>query len=157
VWQSRLSNAKHSAALHFLALPAGNLTHSQALAAMPIQDSTDNKMTFYLRTTDRILSTLFVFYFIYYCLMGLAFGSGTIVLFTLLGLILMVISLFVKKRSHFISTRLAGLALTSSLVYYDITHGFIQITLDILVYTPVTVFLLFAIWSAVLILRASRN
>lgn len=31
VGQIRLRKAKHSAALHFLALPAGNLTHSKAL------------------------------------------------------------------------------------------------------------------------------
>jgi hypothetical protein len=112
-------------------------------------------MTFFLRTTDRILTTLMVLYFIYYSLMGLAFGSGIIAIVTLLGQILIVVSLLVKKRTHFISTRLVGLAFTMSLVHYDIVNGFIKITFDVLVYTPVMIFILYVIWSTVMIFRTS--
>lgn len=104
---------------------------------------------------DKILSALLVLYFIYYCIMGLAFGSGTMVVITISGLILIVVSLFFEKGSYFLLTRLIGLVLTFGLIYDDISNGFLQINVGILLYTPVMIFLLFTVWSAVMIFRKS--
>ena len=112
------------------------------------------------RKTDLMVTICFLIYYCYYTAIGFVFGGMSrenyypYLFFTLIGLMLIIASLFCKTISIYSITRIVGLLLTTTLLYFDIKGSFVHETTwdtikTLLSYFPAIVFLTFSIFSLV--------
>jgi hypothetical protein len=112
------------------------------------------------RKADLVISICFLLYYCYYTLMGFVFGGMSrenyypYLFLTIVGLVLIGISLFVKAASFFSVMRIIGIVFVTALLYFDIKGSFIfetkgDIIKTIFTYFPSIVFLIFSIFSLI--------
>lgn len=120
------------------------------------------------KRADIVITSLFLLIFGFYTLLGFAFaGMGgenhtPYILATVVGLILLVASLIVRSIQRLIWTRILGLVLVASLLYFDIKslyrfETFWSDFLSLLTYFPTLVFISYVTSSIKRILSATRQ
>src|SRR5438128_1227308 len=78
------------------------------------------------RIADIIFTILFLLYYFYYTALGIAFGGESrqnyllFIYSTLLGLFLIIASLFTTTKRPFVIRRLTGIILVTALLFFDI-------------------------------------
>ena len=118
------------------------------------------------KRTDVIITTLFLLIFGFYTLFGWAFGGMggenqvPYVTATVAGLMLLFVSLTVSSIKKLFWTRIAGLVLVASLLYFDIRslytlETFWKNLLSVLAYFPLMVFMLYVFFSIRRLRRAN--
>jgi hypothetical protein len=120
------------------------------------------------RTLDIVLTFVFISCFGFYTLLGYAFGGlssenpGLYLLITIAGLVFLSISITKKEKKQFILTRMLGLLLVPSLLYFDIKHSFTkgafeEIVTSVITYLPVIIFLAFGVVSIIRMINVHRE
>ena len=120
------------------------------------------------KRADIVITSLFFLFFGFYTLFGFAFGGmggenhTPYILATVVGLILLVASLTVRSIQRLIWTRILGLVLVASLLYFDIKSLYTFETfwsnfLSLLTYFPTLVFISYVTSSIKRLLSATRQ
>lgn len=120
------------------------------------------------KRADVVITSLFLLIFGFYTLFGFAFGGmggqnhTPYITATVVGLILLVASLTVRSIQRLIWTRILGLILVASLLYFDIKSLYTFETfwsnfLSLLTYFPTLVFIFYVTSSIVRLNSVTRQ